>query len=409
MDTIFHRPELATSLAQRLLRPGPLDVALRSGLFVRGMRRTGKTTFVVHDLIPSVESLGAVVVYVDLWKAPARSPAAVVHDAVRDAVGELANPASRALARLSALKGVQAEAFGASFGLEIERLGEPDGPSLADAFVRLVDRARGDVVLIVDEVQHALGTESGRQLMFALKAARDAVNIRTETPGHLLFVGTGSHRSLVGELTEQRSQAFAGAYSMEFPLLGPDYVEDLLERVREHALAGGRPAPLPSLGVAVAAFETVGHRPEDLLRALEILGTSVDADGDPDLLLPPIAATLRESAVDVELAKVDRLGALAVAVFARLVDGEAGEGGQRGLFSATALEAFSGRLGRTVTSDEVNVALRALVAENLVMRTGRGRYGVTDPFVRTLAGRRTAGRRALGLDDAPADGAGPAA
>lgn len=83
------------------------------------------------------------------------------------------------------------------------------------------------------------------------------MNIRTETPRHLLFAGTGSHRSLVGELTEQRSQAFAGAYSMEFSMLGPDDVEDLLERVREHGLASGRPVILPSLDVVVAAFETV--------------------------------------------------------------------------------------------------------------------------------------------------------
>ena len=405
MDTVFHRPELATALAERLLRPGPLDVALRSGLFVRGMRRTGKTTFVVHDLIPSLESLGAVTVYVDLWTAPARSPAEVVHEAVRAAVTELANPASRALARLSALNGVQAEAFGASFGLAVERLGEPDGPTLAETLVRLVDRAASDVVLIVDEVQHALGTEAGRQLMFALKAARDAVNIRTDSPGHLLFVGTGSHRSLVGELTEQRSQAFAGAYSMEFPPLGRDYVEDLLARVREHAGAG--PVRLPSVDAAVAAFETVGHRPEDLLRALEILGSGTGEGDDPDVLLAPIAATLRESAVDVELAKVDRLGAVAVATFARLVEGESTDAeGERGLFSAAALEALSRRLGRTVTSDEVNAALRALVAENLVMRVGRGRYGVTDPFVRTLARERRAARRALGLD--ADDGTGPA-
>lgn len=407
MDTIFHRPELATALAERLLRPGPLDTALRSGLFVRGMRRTGKTTFVVHDLIPSLESLGAVTVYVDLWTAPARSPAEVVHEAVRGAVVELANPASRALARLSALKGVQAEAFGTSFGLAVERLGEPDGPTLAETLVRLVDRATSDVVLIVDEVQHALGTEAGRQLMFALKAARDAVNIRTDSPGHLLFVGTGSHRSLVGELTEQRSQAFAGAYSMEFPSLGRDYVEDLLARIREHADASGHPARLPSVDAAVAAFETVGHRPEDLLRALEILGSSAGGIDDPDVLLAPIAATLREGAADVELAKVERLGAVAVATFARLVEGESADAeGERGLFSAATLGALSRRLGRAVTSDEVNAALRALVAENLVMRVGRGRYGVTDPFVRTLARERRATRRALGLD--AGDGAGPA-
>jgi hypothetical protein len=33
-------------------------------------------------------------------------------------------------------------------------------------------------------------------LMQALKAARDAINLRPSTSGHFLFIGTGSHRSL---------------------------------------------------------------------------------------------------------------------------------------------------------------------------------------------------------------------
>jgi len=398
MDLVFHRPELAAALAERLLCPGPLDTALRSGLFVRGMRRTGKTTFLAHDLIPALESLGAVVVYVDLWKAPARSPADMVHAAVRKAVADLANPASRTLRRLSALRGVKASAFGLSFGLDVERLGDADGPTLADALVRLVDRAEGDVVLIVDEVQHALGTEAGRNLMFALKAARDAVNVRPQTPGYLLFVGTGSHRSLVGELTEQRSQAFAGAYAMEFPLLGRDYIEDLLERLGTVRRPDGEPMALPSLDIAHRAFETVGHRPEDMLRAMEILGSRLAEGEKPDAILPSIAATLRESAADVELAKVDRLGALAVLVFERLIGSEGrSDRGERGLFGAATTAAFSERLGRSVTADEVNVALRALTGENLVMRLGHGHYGVTDPFVREVAQRRRGQREALGL------------
>jgi hypothetical protein len=44
------------------------------------------------------------------------------------------------------------------------------------------------VVLIVDEVQHALTSEDGNRLLLVLKAARDAINPRPHTPGHFLFI-----------------------------------------------------------------------------------------------------------------------------------------------------------------------------------------------------------------------------
>lgn len=404
MDPIFHRPALADALAERLLTPDALDVALRSGLFLRGMRRTGKSTFVRRDLIPALEARGAAVVYVDLWQNPARSPAALVHEAVRAAVAELARPGSRVLARLHAVSGVDANAFGVGFGLSLERVGESDGPTLAEALVRIVDRAGGDVVLIVDEVQHALGSEAGRELLFALKAARDAVNLRPDTPGHLLFVGTGSHRALVGELTEQRSQAFAGARTMDYPLLDRDYVIDLLERLGGLSLSDGTPMPMPSPDVAEEAFATVGHRPEEFLHALDLLRSRLVPGDDPDIHLPTIAATLRAAAVDVELAKVERLGELTVVLFDHLVDKEDDDGaGTRRLFGADTLKTLGTRLGRTVSTDEINAALRSLTSENLVVRLGHGRYGIADPVVRELSRERRRSLETLRAAQEPVD------
>ena len=66
----FRRTALAEQMAQQLLRPSFLDTSLRSGLFLSGQRRVGKTTFLATDLIPALEALGAIVVYVDLWSQP---------------------------------------------------------------------------------------------------------------------------------------------------------------------------------------------------------------------------------------------------------------------------------------------------------------------------------------------------
>jgi hypothetical protein len=69
--------------------------------------------------------------------------------------------------------------------------------ALVQAFTEVVDQSGGDVVLIVDEVQQAITTEEGNQMLLALKSAWDAINPRPGTAGHYLLLGTGSHRALV--------------------------------------------------------------------------------------------------------------------------------------------------------------------------------------------------------------------
>ncbi|MET0211101.1 MAG: ATP-binding protein [Burkholderiaceae bacterium] len=382
MDRIFHRAALARQMAQQLLRPGVLDEGLRSGLFISGIRRTGKTTFLQADLLPALEEAGALVIYVDLWSNTQANPAALVHAAIRRALHELQSPAGSVVDRLKKLRNAEVAVAGFKFGFKIESIGTDAGPTLAEAFAQVVDQARGDIVLIVDEVQHAITSDEGNQMLLALKAARDAINQRPDTPGHFIFVGTGSHRALVSELTARRNQAFAGATSIAYPVLDADYVAHLLERLRAEGLVA-----LPSAAVATQAFRTLGARPEELLRALRELRGLLPPGAEPDAFLPVIAGTLRSTAADVEIMKVEQLGALAMAVFAR-VAGTSGDA--KGLFSADSLAGYARTIGRDVRADEVQAVLNELMAANIVMRRGHGLYGLTDPFVQEIWHERNA-------------------
>ena len=67
---IFRRSDIALDMTKRLLHPSPLDEQYRSGVFLSGPRRIGKTTFLKNDLIPQLEQEGAIVIYVDLWSDP---------------------------------------------------------------------------------------------------------------------------------------------------------------------------------------------------------------------------------------------------------------------------------------------------------------------------------------------------
>ncbi|MFM8935366.1 MAG: AAA family ATPase [Vulcanococcus sp.] len=378
MTEVFHRPRLAAELAGRLLQPGVLDEGLRSGLFLSGLRRTGKTTFLRTDLVPELEAQGAVVIYVDLWSDTKANPSTLVQAAVRQTLSELVSPSSPLLARLRRIKGLDLGGLGFRFGFQLDQLGEVGGATLAQAFTELVDQSGGDVVLIIDEVQQAITSEEGHQMLLALKAARDAINPRPATPGHFLFLGTGSHRALVSELTARRNQAFVGATSLAHPVLDQAYVRHVLERLHNEGME-----PLPSEDAAWSAFETLGHRPEEFLRALGQLRLSVRASSGlaADQLLPVIAATLRGSAADLELLKVEQLGGLASAIFERVAGRE---GPARGIFSAEAAAAYGEAIGREVRVEEIQPVVNELLAANVLMRLGHGLYGVTDPVVQEI-------------------------
>ncbi|ONH54323.1 AAA ATPase domain-containing protein [Pseudomonas cedrina] len=374
MSSIFQRPELAESMANQLLNPGVLDEGLRSGLFLSGLRRTGKTTFLRNDLIPALEAAGALVIYVDLWSDTLANPATLIHNAIYKSLKELQTPGSSVLKTLKRVSNIDVGAAGFKFGFEFDSIGNTDRPTLAQALTEVVDQAKTALVLIIDEVQHAISSDDGNQLLLALKAARDAINPRPNTPGYFLFIGTGSHRAQVSELTAKRNQAFSGATSAAYPLLKDDYVEFLLNLVAMTV----KKEKLPSLQAATEAFNTLGNRPEEMLKALRQL---LQQNGNPDLFLPVIASTLRSAAASIELEKVEQLGSLAQAIFNKIASAE---GDAQGIFSTDAAAEYSKTVGREVRVEEIQPVVIALVAENIIMRRGHGIYAITDQFVQEI-------------------------
>jgi LmbE family N-acetylglucosaminyl deacetylase len=246
---------------------------------------------------------------------------------------------------------VDAGAAGFKFGFKLDSIGNADGPTLAQALTEVIDQAKTDLVLIIDEVQHAISSDDGNQMLLALKAARDAINPRPNTPGYFLFIGTGSHRAQVSELTAKRNQAFSGATSAAYPVLKGDYVQFLLNRPAMTV----KKEKLPSVETAIEAFNTLGNRPEEMLKALRQL---LQQDGE-----------------------VEQLGSLALAIFNKIASTE---GDARGIFSIDAAAEYSKSVGREVRVEEIQPVVIALVAENIIMRRGHGIYAIADPFVQEI-------------------------
>lgn len=389
MPDIYRRPALANEIAKALLTPGVLDQRLRSGLFMSGLRRIGKTTFLLNDLIPALEERGAIVIYLDLWSESGRRPDEMIKEAVKAKLRELQTPGSATLEALKRIGGIEAGFAGFKLGIKIDQVGERGGDTLAKALKKVVDSTKASVVMIIDEVQHAVTADEGGGLK-ELKAARDAINLSPKTPGYFLLVGTGSHRALVAEMTARRNQAFQGAASEAFPTLDEGYVKFLLTQL------GKEWRGKPSQAVALQAFEMLGGRPEEFLKTLAAVKAAVlRGDGKADALLPIYARAQRAAAGDAELRKLDSLGPLAGAVFGRIAS-EVGEA--KGLFAEAAVKAYGVALGRQVKAEEVQQAVHDLMGENLVMRRGHGTYLVTDPFVQEVWREQEGVRRVLDRD-----------
>lgn len=83
----------------------------------------------------------------------------------------------------------------------------PTNILLSDALEVLSDASGCPVALLIDEAQHALMTEEGANAMFALKSARDTLNI-AGSPIKLALVFTGSNRDKLASLTLDHKQPF---------------------------------------------------------------------------------------------------------------------------------------------------------------------------------------------------------
>ena len=144
LDDVFHRPEYAQDMAKQLLQPTAFQTNIRSGVFLSGIRRIGKTTFLKQDLIPALEAEGALVLYVDLWADRSLSPSALVHAVVQQTLEKFKTPSSGLLERF---KGLNLGVGGVSFGFQIDSIGSQEGTSLSHALTELIDKTGISVVM----------------------------------------------------------------------------------------------------------------------------------------------------------------------------------------------------------------------------------------------------------------------
>ncbi|OIP15663.1 MAG: hypothetical protein AUK51_13070 [Comamonadaceae bacterium CG2_30_59_20] len=363
----YRRESLAQSYCDALEGRGLLDAT--SGLFLAAPRRTGKSTFLREDLIPAMMQRGWEPLYVDLWSDRAQDPAELIVSVVRNALNRYDGPVLKAAKKV----GLDKVSVLGSLSLDLSKIGQPGGATLADALETLQQQSGKCLALLVDEAQHALSTKDGTNAMFAIKAARDRLNQGTRVRG-LHLVLTGSNRDKLAHLVLRKNEPFFGAGITRFPLLDRGFVEAYAQWLKPQ-FADGREFSVDTLE---RAFELVGRRPEMLKR---LVGESVaELGGAPalDELIARNARQLQDRSWREFESTYNALPPPQRAVLdaiARLSPGYEP-------FSEASFEAYQLALGKPLNNSAVQSALDALREKELIWRAGRGDYAFEDDGLR---------------------------
>lgn len=371
----FPRDDLAAAIVSQLT-PDPVFGGL-SGLHLAAPRRTGKTTFLRRDLAPAILLAGKFPIIIDLWEDRSRDPSDIMRRRLGQTLDDLKGSAGKALDR-SRLQRVSALGF--SVGLSDL---QPFSGTISEGLDRVASAVEMDVVLVVDEAQQALVSEGGMDAMFALKAARDAMNLRAEGQ-RLYLIMTGSHRGKLAELVIGPKAPFYGGSVQDFPVLGGDFVKALIHQVN----ASRRADVQFSVDDGIAAFDVLMHRPEVFMQALRDEAFASDLSGTPGSL-EKRALEVRERLWSRLEAELDGLSDIQRALLETLMEAD----GELSPYSTESLEKISGRTksGR-VSKGATQAAMKALVSKEMVWQPGAGRYAVDNLDMLDMYRRKRTGK-----------------
>ena len=222
----FSRTELANQTLG-LLAGGPAQA-----LTLFAPRRTGKTEFLLQDLGPLAEQQGHRVLYLSFWQAPL-APLAVLLHALETGLkrGSFADRAKAAVIGMAPTLRLSAPALGAKAEAEIDLTqlsGKPPTDLLLhlDALLDRHTKRRKATFLLMDEVQELARDSANHGLVAALRTGLD------RRP-NLKVVFTGSSREGLRALFSAREAPFFHfATQMDFPVLGNEFVDHLLNTFR---------------------------------------------------------------------------------------------------------------------------------------------------------------------------------
>jgi len=184
-------------------------------------RRTGKTAFVLGDLVPSAIAANLTPIYVDLWSNQQNTARAII-SMLRRSYVELTVADTRAGRTLQQpVERIQALGFGVTLG----ELPEPDEPDddlsrIEYWFHKVLDASGRPVLLIVDEAQQIALDPQGDAVAGALRSV-----LQTQAHRLLAFFTGSSQHNLAAMFDDARAPFYQFGQQLRLPALERDFTD----------------------------------------------------------------------------------------------------------------------------------------------------------------------------------------
>lgn len=356
----FHRTELAEKMAKAITEPDMFS-DVQNGLFLTAPRRTGKSMFLQHDLIPVLQEREVISIYVDLWSDRSSDPAILVKKAIAEQFVKIISK-SDGKKKLLGIKGFSFMGFKLESGAPAEEL------TIPEALIILQKHHDKKIALIIDEAQQALSSSAGENLMFALKSARDQINSPSNT--NLLLIMTGSDRDKLVRLVHGNSAPFFGSKIETLPVLDDGFIEFVAKSVE-------RRISVPVNHESIAkAFELFNHRPQPFIDAIgDCLNPLKQTDDFEGCLLT--SANAYHQGIENDISELfNGLTKLEQAILLNLLE-------QKERFKPydnTSLSFYSDYCGKEVNMSKAQKAIEKMRNRepSLIWRSARGEYSVQE-------------------------------
>ncbi len=247
------RAPLATALGKRLLAHE------RIAMF--GPRQTGKTTLLRDEVIPYVQSRGAIAVYIDCWM-DMDDPLQGINYALQKALEGL-SVQPRGMKRTGSTPVKRLGVMGASIDLgDPPKRQTPDRPALMldSLLTQILEETTHDVVLVFDEFQSIASAKNGPQISASLRAALTQADKRIGA----IFSGS-SDVQLLDMFSRTNTPLYGFAKTEGYEPLGLDFIGFVARKFHE--------ATRRDLNQVLAheTFQQLGTQPEPFLHAVSLV------------------------------------------------------------------------------------------------------------------------------------------
>jgi uncharacterized protein len=344
-----------------------LETGVSNAMILFQQRRYGKTEFCLYDLAPAAEVHGYTVVYASFWQARLAPTAILLHALEKSLEKKTLAVRLREFLTTPVTKlKISGELVGAKANAEIDlaTVSPKENPELllylSDLIQRVAKRAKGTLLLILDEVQELAESAANDALVAALRTILDTQRRTVK----VIFTGS-SQVGLTRMFSSAQAPFFHFGTRIDLPPLDEAFVQHCAQ-----AYQGVTQKSLP-LAALMRAFHDLHGNPYYFRKLVELLlaQPAQSLKQAMENLLERIAEEQGFPRVWESLQTIDR------AVLAWLGRGPGS------IFTKPAKVFIGERTGEAeVSIHTIQGALRRLTSRKLVRALpGRGQYGLEDP------------------------------